>query len=58
MREVEKLLERYKVKHVKVSAYRLEANGMIERGHKPIVDALAKLSAAGKGNWLENWKTS
>jgi hypothetical protein len=27
---------------------------MIKREHKPITDALAKLSAAGKGNWLKN----
>jgi hypothetical protein len=54
MGEVTKILEKYKVKHVTVSAYHPEANGMVERGHRPITDALAKLSAAGKGNWLEN----
>jgi hypothetical protein len=27
---------------------------MIEREYRPITDALAKLSAAGKGNWLKN----
>ena len=28
----------------------LLANGMIERGHKPITDALAKLTDGGLGN--------
>jgi hypothetical protein len=51
---VSALLEKYKVKHVRVSAYHPEANRIIERGHKPIVDALAKMSSEGKGNWLEN----
>jgi len=27
---------------------------MIERGHKPIVDALAKMTDGGLGNWVGN----
>jgi hypothetical protein len=27
---------------------------MVERGHKPIVDALAKLMDGGFGNWVRN----
>jgi hypothetical protein len=42
------------MKYVTVSAYYSEANGMVKRGHRPIIDALAKLSVVGKGNWLEN----
>jgi len=52
--EVETLAKKYDVHRVQISAYHPQANGMVERGHKPIVDALAKLSAEGKGNWLEN----
>src|SRR3979490_1624200 len=27
---------------------------MVERGHKPIVDALAKMTDSGLGNWVRN----
>ena len=47
---VAELAERYGVKRVVVSAYHPQANGMIERGHKPIVDALSKMSAGGSTN--------
>ena len=30
---------------------------MVERGHKPIVDALAKLTDGGLGNWVKNLPT-
>ena len=49
---VAELAERYGVKRVVVSAYHPQANGMIERGHKPIVDALSKMSARGYTNWV------
>jgi hypothetical protein len=41
---------KYGIKRVQVFAYHLPANGMIERGHKPITDALAKLTDGGLGN--------
>ena len=47
---VAELAERYRVKRVVVSAYHPQANRMIERGHKPIVDALSKMSAGGSTN--------
>ena len=40
---VAELTRRYGIKRVVVSAYHPQANGMIERGHKPIVDALSKM---------------
>jgi len=40
-----------------VSAYYLLANGMIERGYKPITDALAKLTDRGLGSWVRNLST-
>ena len=46
---VEELAERYGIKRVQVSAYHRQANGMIERGHKPIVDALSKMTNGGLG---------
>jgi hypothetical protein len=48
---------KYGIKRVQVSAYHLPANGMIERGHKPIADALAKLTDGGLGNWVQNLST-
>ena len=51
---VAELARRYGVKRVVVSAYHPQANGMIERGHKPIVDALSKMSDGGSTNWVQN----
>ncbi len=47
---VAELAQRYGVKRIVVSAYHLQANGMIERGHKPIVDTLLKISDGGSAN--------
>ncbi len=46
--------KRYWVKPVVVSAYHPQANGMIENGHKPIVDALSKMSDGESTNWILN----
>ena len=51
---VEELTVRYGIKRVQVSSYHPQANGMIERGHRPIVDALSKMTDGGLGNWVEN----
>jgi hypothetical protein len=46
------LLERYRIKRTVVSAYHPQANGLVERGHEPIVNSLAKYS--GKtGDWTK-----
>ena len=42
---------------MQVSAYHPAANGMVERGHKPITDALAKLTDGGLGSWVRNLPT-
>jgi hypothetical protein len=39
------------------SLYHPAANRMVERGHKPITGALAKLSDGGLGNWVRNLLT-
>jgi Integrase zinc binding domain/RNase H-like domain found in reverse transcriptase/Reverse transcriptase (RNA-dependent DNA polymerase) len=51
---VTEMMQRYGTERVVVSAYHPQANGMVERGHRPIVDSLAKLAAVGRGNWLQN----
>ena len=48
--EVTKILKKYKVKYIIVSAYYSKVNSIIKRGHRPIINALAKLLAAEKGN--------
>jgi hypothetical protein len=45
---------KYRIKRVQVSVYHLPANGMIEQGHKPIANALAKLTDSGLSNWVQN----
>jgi len=37
------LLERYRINNVSIASHHPQSNGVIERGHQPIVDALAKL---------------
>jgi len=37
------LAELYNIKRVVASVYYLQSQGFIERGHKPIVDALVKI---------------
>ena len=51
---VAELAQRYVIKMVVVSAYHPQANGMIERWHKPIVDALSKMSDGGFASWVRN----
>src|SRR5437588_3793274 len=50
------LLSRYAVRNVQVAAYHPQSNGLVERGHQNIVDALAKLTApSGKpGTWPQH----
>ena len=55
--DVKDLTARYGIQRVVVSAYHPPANGMIERGHKPITDALAKMTDGGYGPWVKNLPT-
>jgi hypothetical protein len=45
---IEEFARRYGIKRVVVSAYYVPTNGMIKRGHKPIVDVLAKITDGRK----------
>lgn len=44
-------METYGIQNVRISAYYPQANGMVERGHQPVVDALSKLES----NTLRPW---
>ena len=48
------LAKRYGIKRVVVFANYLQANEMIEYGHKPIIDALSKMLAERSTNWIRN----
>jgi hypothetical protein len=49
------LLRRYNIRNVQVAAYHPQSNGLVERGHQNIVDALAKLTAPSRiGNWVDH----
>ena len=41
---------KYGIERVQVLAYYPQANGMVERGHNPIVEALACMTDGGIGN--------
>lgn len=47
------LAEKYRIKKVTVSGYHPQANGMVERGHTPVVDALTKMTEGGLSNWVQ-----
>jgi len=44
---VKMLAKLYKIDQIVVSAYNSEANGMVKREHKPLIDALSKMIAEG-----------
>jgi hypothetical protein len=39
----------YSIKRVVISPYNIKANGMIERDHKPVINALIKIIKGGIG---------
>jgi hypothetical protein len=49
---VAELVERYNIKRVVVSAYP-QANGMVERGHAPVVNSLSKMTQGGGTDWTK-----
>jgi len=52
---VDVLLKRYKVKRIQITAYHPQANGMIEVGHRPIANALSKMTKGGTTLGAEGW---
>ena len=49
-KHVAKFVKQYSLKRVQVLAYYLQANRIIEREHKPIVEALACITNSRIGN--------
>jgi hypothetical protein len=49
---VKELATTYGIRHIITSAFNPPANGMIERGHKPVVAALTKATEGGIDNWV------
>lgn len=49
---VVELAQRYGIKRVVISAYYPQANRMIKRGHKPIINAFSQMSDRGSTNWV------
>ena len=43
-------VKKYRIQHVQVLAYHLQANGIVERGHQPITKALAHITEGGRKN--------
>ena len=56
-KKTRKILLKYLIKHVVVSAYNPQANGMIERGHQPIIDALSKMTEGFTKKGEDGWVT-
>lgn len=48
------LFMRYGIKHTWTSAYHPQGNGMVERGHQPVVNALAKHTHDTGRNWVDS----
>lgn len=48
------LLQRPGIKGIAVSAYHPQTNVITNWGHKPIVDALSKMSTRGLKRWVKN----
>jgi hypothetical protein len=49
----EALLEHYQIQRTVVSAYHPQSNGLVERGHDPIVNSLAKYCSKEPGKWVQ-----
>jgi len=50
---VKMLTELYEIDQIVVSAYNFEANGMVKHEHKPLIDALFKITAEGLSKWSD-----
>jgi len=50
---VKMLAELYEINQIVVSAYNSEVNGMVKHEHKPLIDALSKMTAEGLDKWSD-----
>jgi hypothetical protein len=44
----------YGIKRVVISPYNAKANGIIEKNHKPVINALTKITKGGISKWIRN----
>jgi hypothetical protein len=51
---LESFVKQYGINRVQVSAYHPQANRMVERGHRSIVEALARMTNGGIKRWTRN----
>ena len=49
--EFSEMLQRYGIHHIKISPYNSQANGVVERGHYNIREALIKLCGDNLSQW-------
>jgi len=50
---VEELLDSFRIRRIEISAYHPQSNGLVERGHAPIVNALSKYCHENKKAWFQ-----
>jgi hypothetical protein len=50
---VEELLDAFRIRRVEISAYHPQSNGLVERGHAPIVNSLSKYCSQNKKTWYQ-----
>jgi len=50
---VKMLVKLYEIDQIVVSAYNSEANGMMKCEHKPLINALSKMTAEGLSKWSD-----
>ena len=51
---VEKLTKKYGIKRIVVSIYHPQANGIIEKKYRLIVNTFSKMTDESLGNWVQN----
>jgi transposase InsO family protein len=51
--EVGTFLAQLGIKKIRISAYHPQSNGLVERGHAPIINALSKYAEGDKGGWYK-----
>ena len=49
--EVETLLRALGISRIRISAYHPQSNGLVERGHRPLVDSLSKYAHGQRTEW-------
>jgi len=54
---VNEFIKRYRVRRIRVSTYHPQTNGMVKRGHKPVINTLSKITDEDLGNWINNLHT-